>query len=119
MNYSKVIGNHDIAAVAGLEFQNLYTRATALRGTNVPFGNIVNYNLLNPADIIITERDETISRRSVFGRVQYAYDDRYLLSASVRRDGDSRFSANNRYNVFPAFSAGWNVHSEHSITLKQ
>ena len=112
LNYAKVIGNHDIAAVAGLEFQNLYTRATALRGTNVPFGNIVNYNLLNPADIIITERDETISRRSVFGRVQYAYDDRYLLSASVRRDGDSRFGANNRYNVFPAFSAGWNVHNE-------
>ena len=112
LNYTKVIGSHDIAAVAGFEFQNLYTRGTTLRGTNVPYGDIINFNLLNPADISISERDETIARRSVFGRVQYAYDDRYLLSASVRRDGDSRFGANNRYNVFPAFSAGWNVHNE-------
>ena len=112
LNYSKVIGAHDIAAVAGLEFQNLYTRGTTLRGTNVPFGDIVNFNLLNPADITISERKETISRRSIFGRVQYAYDERYLLSVSLRQDGDSRFGANNKYQIFPAFSIGWNVHNE-------
>ena len=112
LNYAKVIGAHDIAAVAGLEYQNLYTRGTTLRGTNVPFGDIVNFNLLNPADITISERKETISRRSIFGRVQYAYDDRYLLSVSLRQDGDSRFGANNKYQVFPAFSLGWNVHNE-------
>ena len=112
LNYAKVIGAHDIAAVAGLEYQNLYTRGTTLRGTNVPFGDIVNFNLLNPADITISERKETISRRSIFGRIQYAYDDRYLLSVSLRQDGDSRFGANNKYQVFPAFSVGWNVHNE-------
>ena len=112
LNYAKVIGAHDIAAVAGLEFQNLYTRGTTLRGTNVPFGDIVNFNLLNPADITISERKETISRRSIFGRVQYAYDERYLLSVSLRQDGDSRFGANNKYQIFPAFSIGWNVHNE-------
>ena len=112
LNYAKVIGVHDIAAVAGLEFQNLYTRGTTLRGTNVPFGDIVNFNLLNPADVSISERKETISRRSIFGRVQYAYDERYLLSVSLRQDGDSRFGANNKYQIFPAFSIGWNVHNE-------
>ncbi len=112
LNYAKVIGKHDISAVAGLEFQNFYIKGTALNATNVPFGDIINYNLLDPADIAVTERDETVSRRSVFGRINYAYDDRYLVSVSVRRDGDSRFGANNRFETFPALSLGWNVHNE-------
>ncbi len=112
LNYAKVIGEHDISAVAGLEFQNFYLRGTSLQGSNVPFGDIINFNLLAPEDIAVTERDETISRRSVFGRINYAYDNRYLLSVSVRRDGDSRFGANNKYQTFPALSLGWNVHNE-------
>ncbi len=112
VNYARVIGKHDFAAVAGIEFQKFRNIGTALRGTNVPFGEIINYNLLDPADITTTERDETISRRSVFGRINYAYDDRYLVSVSVRRDGDSRFGSNNRYQTFPALSIGWNVHNE-------
>ncbi|MDD7914794.1 SusC/RagA family TonB-linked outer membrane protein [Polaribacter ponticola] len=112
LSYTKEIGNHDVSAVVGVEFQNNYTKATALRGSYVPFGDIVNYGLLDPANIVVTERDETSTRRSVFGRVNYAFDDKYLVSASIRRDGDSRFGANNRYEVFPAVSLGWNVHKE-------
>ena len=58
--------------------------------------------LLEPSDIGVTERKETRVRESVFGRVNYAYNDRYLASVSLRRDGDSRFGANNRYETFPA-----------------
>ncbi|RDK87059.1 SusC/RagA family TonB-linked outer membrane protein [Marinirhabdus gelatinilytica] len=112
LNYSGEIGNHEISAVAGVEFQTLYTRGTALNGTNVPFSDIINYNLLQPEDIAVTEVDETIVRKSIFGRINYAFDNRYLLSVSVRRDGDSRFGANNKYETFPAFSIGWNVHNE-------
>ncbi len=112
LSYSKEIGNHNISAVAGIEFQNNYIKATALRGAYVPYGEIVNYGLLEPENIAVTERDETSSRRSVFGRVNYAYNDKYLASFSIRRDGDSRFGANNRYEVFPAVSLGWNAHKE-------
>lgn len=112
LNYAKTIDKHDISAVAGLEFQNFYIQGTSLQGSNVPFGDIINYNLLEPADIAVSERDETISRRSVFGRINYAFDNRYLFSASLRRDGDSRFGANERYATFPALSVGWNVHNE-------
>ncbi len=113
LNFAKVIAEkHDIAAVVGYEFQNTYLKGTSLTGTNVPFSDIVNYNLLDPADITVAERDETRTRNSVFGRVQYAYDNRYLASVSLRRDGDSRFGANERYATFPAFSLGWNVHNE-------
>ncbi|GHC53951.1 SusC/RagA family TonB-linked outer membrane protein [Ulvibacter litoralis] len=112
LNYAKEIGKHSVSAVAGAEFQKIYFKGTSTNGTNVPYSDIVNYNLLEPEDIIVTERDETITRWSMFGRVNYAFDDRYLVSASIRRDGDSRFGSNERYAVFPAISLGWNVHNE-------
>ncbi len=113
LNYATVLnGKHDIGAVAGVEFQNFYTTGISLDGTNVPFGQPANFALLDPADLAISEIDQTVSRRSVFGRINYAYDNRYLASVSVRRDGDSRFGRNNRFEVFPAFSLGWNVHNE-------
>ena len=110
--YGKVLGRHDVSAVAGIEFQNFYINGLRLDGTNVPFGQPRNFELLNPADIVTRERDETIARRSVFGRINYAYDNRYLASVSLRRDGDSRFGRNNRFETFPALSLGWNVHNE-------
>ncbi|WP_343912125.1 TonB-dependent receptor [Aquimarina litoralis] len=112
LNYNKLIGKHDIDAVIGYEFLNNYITGTSLVGTNVPNSDIINYNLLNPEDITTTETEITRARKSVFGRVQYAYDNRYLVSASLRRDGDSRFGANKQYGVFPAMSLGWNVHNE-------
>lgn len=112
LNYATNIGKHDIGAVAGLEFQNFYINGISLSGTNVPFGQPQNFALLEPADVSITERDETVARRSVFGRINYAYDNRYLVSFSLRRDGDSRFGENNRFQTFPAVSVGWNIHNE-------
>ncbi|SIQ91197.1 SusC/RagA family TonB-linked outer membrane protein [Maribacter ulvicola] len=112
LNYAKVLGKHDISAVAGVEFQSTNFKGTALSGANVPDTAILNFNLFDPADITVTERDENRVRESVFGRINYAYDDRFLASVSVRRDGDSRFGANKKYATFPALSLGWNVHNE-------
>jgi len=112
LNYNKVLGAHDISTVLGVEFQNFYINGLRLNGSNVPFGQPLNYALLDPADIAVSERDETINRQSVFGRINYAFDNRYLASISVRRDGDSRFGRNNRHEIFPAVSLGWNVHNE-------
>lgn len=56
-------------------------------------------------------RDRYI-RLSTLGRINYAYDGKYLLQVSVRRDGSSVFGANRRYGVFPSFSAGWNIQQE-------
>ncbi len=118
LGYNTNIGRHDIAAVAGVEFQNFYINGLSLNGSNVPFGQPFNFALLDPADIAVSERDETIARRSLFGRINYAFDNRYLASVSVRRDGDSRFGTNNRYEVFPAVSVGWNVHNENFYNSK-
>ena len=48
----------------------------------------------------------------VFSRLDYIFDDRYLLTATVRRDGSSRFSESNRYGIFPAISLGWRISNE-------
>ena len=49
---------------------------------------------------------------SLFGRISYNYDERYMFQATIRRDGSSRFGSNNKYGVFPSFSVGWNVMNE-------
>ncbi|NND30980.1 MAG: TonB-dependent receptor [Saprospiraceae bacterium] len=49
---------------------------------------------------------------SLFGKIDYGFNDKYYVSATVRRDGSSRFGPENRYGVFPAFSAGWRVSGE-------
>lgn len=49
---------------------------------------------------------------SIFGKVNYSLKDKYLLEATVRRDGSSRFGSNNRYGTFPAFSGGWRISQE-------
>ena len=49
---------------------------------------------------------------SMFGRINYNYDERYMLQFTIRRDGSSRFGSNNHYAVFPSVSAGWNITNE-------
>ncbi len=50
--------------------------------------------------------------QSYFGRVNYTYDDRYLVTASLRADGSTRFGENNKYGYFPSFALGWNIDKE-------
>jgi TonB-linked SusC/RagA family outer membrane protein len=49
---------------------------------------------------------------SFFARANYAYDNRYMMTATIRRDGSSRFGPNNRFGTFPSVSAGWNINNE-------
>ena len=49
---------------------------------------------------------------SYFGRFDWNYDERYMVQATIRRDGSSRFGANNKWGNFPSFSLGWNIHKE-------
>ncbi|WP_406682864.1 TonB-dependent receptor [Seonamhaeicola sp. MEBiC1930] len=115
LNYSTVLNDkHDISVLIGIEFQKNYIEGVSVAGSNVTqlLGDALSFALLGNANTTVTERDEINHRESVFARFAYAYDDRYLISASIRRDGDSRFGANNRHEVFPAFSLGWNVHNE-------
>jgi TonB-dependent starch-binding outer membrane protein SusC len=112
LNYNQTFGKHTIGALGGYSVENR-SRDNAFQ-KNTLFNN----------DKLITFNEATSSPQnsfyemfedrmiSYFSRLQYNYSDRYLLSASIRRDGSSRFGKNNLWGTFPSFSAGWRVSNE-------
>lgn len=60
----------------------------------------------------LTSNKQSNKLISFFGRVMYNFSDKYLLSASVRYEGSSRFGANNKWGTFPAVSLGWRITQE-------
>lgn len=112
ISYTKTIEKHNASVLLG---QGAYYDNNN-RGTNVTYFNIpvdnfddatMNFNV--PADDRSSSGYEgtvhTVS--SLFARFNYDYDEKYLLTAIIRRDGSSRFGSNNKYGYFPSFSAGW------------
>ncbi len=113
LSYQKSLGKHNF---------NLLGVASYERQTNRNIGVAVQFGDDASNDIqVLSAGAEGIRptgtnfRRTLTGklaRLQYNYDGKYLLSASVRHDGSSLFTEENRYGTFPGFSAGWNVHEE-------
>jgi len=114
-NYKKTFGQHNIDVLLGQEALNTGKgRQMSADGLN-PFSNDPNFVTIstlgsrNPPN---SSYFRGVNFYSLFSRVNYIFNDKYILSAVVRRDGSSRFGANNRYGVFPAFSAAWRISSE-------
>jgi TonB-linked SusC/RagA family outer membrane protein len=110
--YNKVLGKHDFLLLAGQSYN--FARLDNNSASSV--GGFVNSTVrtLNGA-VAISTPGPTASQSvllSYFGRLQYSYDGKYLLSASVRRDASSRFGFEDRAGVFPAVSAGWRISQE-------
>jgi TonB-linked SusC/RagA family outer membrane protein len=117
LTYDKTFGNHTINVVLG---------QSAFRNTGWTLGAQV-YNLsdltkpyMSNATGLAENGDRNgwggpnnpSKRASLFARVSYNYAERYMLQATVRRDGSSKFGPNNKYATFPSFSLGWNVTNE-------
>ncbi len=114
LRYKKSFDKHDITVLLGNEaISNSTGRAIQGSGQG-PFADDVNYVTLTTVGNRVVNSDyiRGANIASMFGKVDYMFNNRYLVSATVRRDGDSRFGENNRYGVFPAFSAGWRVTEE-------
>jgi len=74
------------------------------------------------SDVLPTSMDGSAylnEQQSVFGRVNYGYDDRFLVTATLRADGSSKFGANNKYGYFPSVALGWNITNEDFMADKQ
>lgn len=112
-NYSKKIGSsHNLSAVLGTSYINTYAYRMSGSGRGAPTDYITTLNATVPETQRITTTKTTDAMMSYFGRVDYNYKQRYMLSASLRADGSSRFSEKKKYGYFPGASAGWNVHKE-------
>lgn len=110
-NFTKKIGRSDIGTTLGMQFQKSTSKFNFVEGIDFPSNSY--QKIASAATISGGSSTETnYSFLSYFLRANYKFADKYLLSASGRIDGSSRFGANNRYGFFPAVSAGWILSEE-------
>ena len=112
-NYTKKFGNHNVNLLAMTSFEKSTNERYSLEvrnNLNPAITALDNYELL--WDIGSGGFDFTRVLLGNLGRIRYDYDGKYLVSASLRYDGSSQFSAGNRWGLFPSVSVGWNVSQE-------
>jgi TonB-linked SusC/RagA family outer membrane protein len=113
LSFKKNFGDHRVSALAGYEAKQTYYEGFSARGSELAFDNF-NYRLLqnvNPATYNISSYRGEHNVVSQFVQGSYSYNDKYLLSGTVRRDGSSRF-IENKYGIFPSGSIGWRISKE-------
>ena len=110
-NYDKSIGKHDIGVTAGMSIESrnyFFSTVTGTGYTNDVVQQITNATTISDADAFEWQKRGI----SYVSRVNYAYNNKYLASVSMRRDGSSIFGSNYKYGNFPAASIGWNIGKE-------
>jgi len=105
--YTPNLGDkHKLNAVVGMSFLQNDSKQSLTNGEQTPSGKVKN--LTGTTSITsATSTDDRYNFLSYFFRANYVFNEKFLLTASLRDDGSSRFGPNNRYGLFPAFSAGW------------
>ncbi|SHJ56968.1 TonB-dependent receptor [Pseudozobellia thermophila] len=112
LNYSKSFDVHDVEALVGYEeIHNKFKYVSASRQNffnndlrDLDAGGVDNQD--------ISGYNEEWRLRSFFGRLNYSFDNKYLIQGNLRYDGSSRFGDGNRWGLFPSISAGWNITNE-------
>jgi TonB-dependent starch-binding outer membrane protein SusC len=116
LQYKKNLDKHSFAVLAGQE-------AIAYNGRNIGAslanyfvtdinGWYINTGLADQGSRSVGSGGSSSRLASMFGKVDYSFDDKYLVSGTIRRDGSSKFLSDIRYGVFPAVSVGWRVSGE-------
>ncbi|MDR1601918.1 MAG: TonB-dependent receptor [Tannerella sp.] len=115
-NYNKEFNNkHSVDAIAGYSweintYQNQYSQATDFAVTSMGANNIQSGNTLKVGEVTSSKNEYKLI--SFFGRVHYGYAGKYMATATVRRDGSSKFGANHKWGLFPSVSAAWGITQE-------
>ncbi len=119
LNYLKVFKDkHNFNALLGQEIQNLNANNVQAERNEIP-SSVANPTL-GSGNVSTSTNNGGISESkllSFFGRLNYNYDERYLITATYRFDGSSRFGENQRWGKFPSVALGWNVHNEHFYNI--
>lgn len=113
ITYKNTFGKHTVNVVGGASWY-FNTSTNTFAGSQNFFDNTFTFNSLQAGSVKENPTSDLNANQfnSYFARVHYGYDDRYLLDASYRIDGSSRFGVNNQYGKFPSVSAGWNIAKE-------
>lgn len=124
VDYRKAFKDHTIQAIAGYsynkgEYEENWSRNYLYDTDYFSYHNIGAGAALTQGKAGMSSYKDENKLIAFFGRVMYNYQERYLLSASVRYEGSSRFGANNKWGTFPAISAGWRINKEHFMEDKK
>jgi TonB-linked SusC/RagA family outer membrane protein len=112
LSYNKIFkGVHDVSALLGQSYNSNKLETVRMASTGGFRGNSIR-TLSDANGVTGTTTGTKDVLLSYFGRLQYGYNNKYLLSASIRKDGSSRFGANTKWGWFPSASIGWRVIQE-------
>ncbi|ANQ52439.1 TonB-dependent receptor [Flammeovirga sp. MY04] len=113
LDWNKSFGHHSFSAVGGFafEFWDYNSSTIEAAGYNFDYVKTIPQTNVTAAETYADQK----SLVSFFGRANYAYNDKYLVSLSVRSDGSSKFGKNYKYGVFPAASVGWRISQENFL----
>ena len=121
LQYKITIANaHNFDVLVGTSAKKNTSDYMEGQGRNLIFDDFAHAYLDNakdPTSNVVKGNRKDYAIQSYFGRLLYDYNNKYLFSATVRRDGSSEFGPNNKYAVFPSFSAGWNVDKENFMSF--
>ncbi|WKK66443.1 SusC/RagA family TonB-linked outer membrane protein [Lutimonas zeaxanthinifaciens] len=112
LSYNKVFDEvHELGAIVGTSIEGYNNYYSSITGTGYESDDV---QTINNASTIASATSFMWEKRnhSYFARANYAYKDKYLFSASFRREGSSIFGSDTKYGSFPAISAGWNISNE-------
>jgi TonB-linked SusC/RagA family outer membrane protein len=111
--YGATFGDHEINLLGGFTFEKHEDFATDMQGDQFPT-DLLSYKAIGSAGQKLQDNSnyDGWDVRSLFARAVYKYKGRYILNATIRQDGSSRFGPNNKYGVFPTVSGAWRVIDE-------
>ncbi len=117
VDYSGSWNGHSVAAVAGWSYQNFMFDGNWMENAGFPTDNYKYFDMGNGytdknKKMGISSYRNSNTLAAAFARVNYNYQERYLLSVSLRGEGSSRFGENHKWGLFPAVSAGWRISGE-------
>ncbi len=110
INYYKEVNRHSFDFLGGFSYQQENLTHTVINATGIVDDNLDN--IASGSSFAVIADRQKWTQVSYFGRIQYDFDSRYLLSTSLRTDGSSRFGDNSKWGVFKSVSAGWLLSNE-------
>ncbi|HEU4551710.1 MAG TPA: TonB-dependent receptor [Chitinophaga sp.] len=119
-NYQKTINDHGFTALAGYSWRETSYQDYWMQNWDFPtddfsYNNIGAGLALSRGEVPENSYQSRNKLVGYFFRLNYSFRDKYLLMASIRREGSSKFGRNNKYGNFPAISAGWNIMNENFL----
>lgn len=113
LKYNQSFGKHNIDAMVGYSWQYFYSEGQITKAYGFLSDNFKWYSLAAAQTVeSVSSYAESNTLISMYGRINYNYADKYLLTATVRRDGSSRFGSGNKWGIFPSVAASWRISQE-------